>query len=217
MNFLFSLTAKSDSSFFEDVWNYLYDVYLRVDGNYENLGFENMPLLSLRLIVLGIFVGGVGACLAMAYNKQVLGGIVRRIISKGAIDRENAMSADDLGFKKNFLARYALASSHSLKSIVKCVEEEQFLAEQAEEKAEYDKKREENKRLPKFKELTYLVDIENATFYIPEELRIRAEIKFEKKGSGWLNTVFAIVGLSIVFFLLLLVLPQILGYIDGLL
>ena len=47
MNILFTLTAQSDTSFFEDLWNYLYDVYLNVDGGYQDLGFESAPLFPL--------------------------------------------------------------------------------------------------------------------------------------------------------------------------
>ena len=217
MNFLFTLTAQSETTFFEDVWNYLYDVYLRVDGNYENLGFEKTPLFSLRLTVLGIFVGAIIACAAMAYHKTVLGGIVRKMISAGAVDGERAMSAEELGFGKNPLAKNAFCRSVSLRRVVRCVGEDEFLRMQAEEKAEYDKKRAEGEKLPKFKEREYLVDIENDLFYIPEELRVRAELKFEKKGSGWLATVLSIVALAVIFFLLLLVLPQLLGFVDGML
>ena len=217
MNILFTLTAQSDTTFFEDVWNYLYDVYLRVDGNYENLDFSSSPLFSLRLTVLGIFIGTIIACFAMAYHKQVLGGIVRRLISTGSTSKESAKRADELGYKRNFLVKNALCRSVALKRVVKCVGEEKFILDQAQEKEEYEKKINEGAKLPKFKDQEYLVDIETDSFYIPEELRIRAEIKFEKKGSGWLSTVLGIIGLIIIFFLLLLVLPHLLGFVDGML
>ena len=217
MNILFTLTAQSDTSFFEDVWNYLYDVYLRVDVSYENLNFTDSPLFSLRLTVLGIFIGTIIACVAMAYHKQVLGGIVRKLIAHGALSKNSAKSAVELGYGKNFLVKNALCRSVALKRVVRCVGEEEFILDQAQDKEEYEKKRAEGARLPRFKDREYLVDIESDVFYIPEELRIRAEIKFEKKGSGWLSTVLGIIGLIIIFFLLLLVLPHLLGFVDGML
>ena len=217
MNTLFTLTAQSETSFFEDVWNYLYDVYLRVDGNYENLDFSSSPLFSLRLTVLGIFIGTIIACVSMAYHKQVLGGIVRKLIASEALSKESAKSAAELGFGKKILAKYALRRSVALRRVVRCVGEEEFILAQAQEKEEYDKKRAEGAKLPKFKEQEYLVDIETDSFYIPEELRIRAEIKFDKKGSGWLATVLGAIGLIIIFFLLLLVLPHLLGFVDRIL
>jgi hypothetical protein len=217
MNPIFALSAQSDTSFFEDVWNYLYDVYLRSEGSYSNLGLEKMPLFSIRLTVLGIFIGIIIACIAMAYHKMVLGGIVRKLIEKECLSPESALSAEELGYGRNFLKKNALERSVSLRSIVRCAEEEEFLAAQEAERSAHDEKRKEDKSLKKYKTREYVIDANSDRFYIPEDKRILAEIKFEKKGSGWVSTAFAIVGVLILFFVVLLVLPQILTYIDDLL
>lgn len=216
-NFTVALSAGSQTSFLEDIWNYLYDVYLRADGNYENLGFEKMPLFSIRLTVLGLFIGTVLACIAMLYNKQLVGGIARKLIAYGALSPEGAKTAEELGIAKNPLARYALLSNSALRRFVRCVEEDNFYKEQDEAREAYEKKREQEPSLPEFKGRKYLVDLENAHFYLPEELRIRAEIKYEKKGSGLGSAIFSIIILCILFFALLIVLPMILGFIDSLL
>lgn len=217
MNLFYALAAEAETSFWEDVWNYLYDVYLRVDGNYQNLGFEKMPLMSLRLTVLGIFVGMVAGCIAMVYHKQVIGGVVRTLIAKGCTDPETALNAAELGYEKNILAKNALRGSVSLRRVVRCVEEESFYAQQSADRQAYEEKLRAAgaRRAPAFKERTYLTDVSVDRFYIPEELRIRAEIKFEKKGSGWVSGVLGILGLAIIFFCLLLVLPQILQMTDN--
>lgn len=201
-------------NFFKDVWNYLYDVYLRSEGSYENIDFEKTPLFSLRLMVLGIFVGAVIACVMMAYNKKVLGGAVRKIIASEANSAESAKTIAELGYSKNFVLRNAFCSSVSMRRVVKCVGEEKFLAEQEERRREYEEKIAAGEKLPKFKEIEYVIDPETDRFYIPEELRIRAEIRFEKKGSGWLATALTILLLCIAFFVVLLVLPMIFGAAD---
>lgn len=215
MNFLYALTAEADTTFLEDVWNYLYDVYLRVDGNYQNLGLEKMPLFSIRLLVLGLFLGGIIACVAAAYHKQVLGGIARKLIEKGCLSPETAMSAEELGYLKNPLAKNALLRSTSLRRVVRCVEEDSFYAEQRADMEAYAGKREENKKLPGYREREYIGDSKTDRYYIPEELRIRAEIKFEKKGSGWLSAVLSAVMMLVLFFVVLLVLPFILQFLDN--
>lgn len=215
MNFLYALTATSDTTFFEDVWNYLYDVYLRVDGNYQNLGFDKSPLFSLRLLVLGLFVGGIIACIATAYHKQVLGGIARKLIEMSCISPESAKTAEELGYPKNPLVKNALLRSTSLRRVVRCVEEDAFYADQRADREAYEKKRAENKELPRFKEREYIGDSKTDHYYIPEELRIRAEIKFEKKGSGWVSAVISVVLMLILFFIVLLVLPSVLQLVDN--
>ena len=209
-----SASANDGTGFFEDLWNYLYDVYLRVDGNYENIGFEKTPLFSLRLTVLGIFLGAIIACVAMAYNKQFLGGAVRKMIACEALSRDKAMSLEELGYNKNVIMRNAFRSSVSLRRVVRCVGEEEFLAERTNRREEYEKRREAGEKLPKFKEIEYVIDPDTDKFYIPEELRIRAEVKFEKKGSTWVSSLITAILLCVLFFVVLLILPMIFGAAD---
>lgn len=51
------------------------------------------------------------------------------------------------------------------------------------------------------------LDFENDRFYIPESLRIRAELRFARRGSGALSAVLTIVGSTLVAFLLCGLLP----------
>ena len=211
----YALSVNTDTTLWEDIWSYLYDVYLRVDGNYTNIGLDKMPLFSIRMLVLGLFIGAVIACVVQAYHKQVLGGAVRRLIERGCLSADTALSARELGYEKSPLIRSALVRSSALRSTVRCVEEERFYKEQREAKEAYDKKRAQEKKLPRFKEQVYVGDAMEDHYYIPEELRIRAEIRFEKKGSGWGSTVISVIILLAVFIAVLLVLPLVLQFVDN--
>jgi hypothetical protein len=203
--------------FFENLWKFFYDVYLSVDGNYQNLGFDTGTITSVRIIVLGIFIGTVIGCLYMAYNKQVLGGAVRKMLAEngGCRSAENAKTLAELGLIKNPFIKSAVQRSASLRRVVRCVEEEEFYRAQAERKAEYEKKcAESEERLPKFRELEYCIDVNSDHFYIPEELCDMAEHKFESKGFSWVATIIGIVLLCIAFFIVLLVLPKVLTFVD---
>ena len=164
--------------------------------------------------MLGIFLGAIIACVIMAYNKQVLGGAARKMIASEALSPERAMTLEELGYRKNIIMRNAFRSSVSLRRVVRCVGEEEFIAEQNERREEYEKRREAGESLPRFKEIDYVIDPDTDKFYIPEDLRIRAEIKFEKKGSGWVSSVITIALLCVLFFIVLLVLPMIFGAAD---
>lgn len=219
---IFALTVPGEENgifqFFRKLWEFFYyDVYLALDSNYQNLGFDTGVITSVRIIVLGIFIGTVIGCLYMAYNKQVLGDAVRKMLSEegGCRSAENAKTLAELGLVKNPFIKSAVQRSASLRRVVRCVEEEEFYRAQAERKAEYEKKRAESEeRLPKFRELEYFVDASNDHFYIPEELCDMAEHKFESKGFSWTATIIGIVLLCIAFFIVLLVLPKVLTFVD---
>ncbi len=212
MNNIFALSTQQ-TTMLEDIWNYFYNLFMGLDTGYEHLGFDKSPLVSLRLVILGIFVGAAIACISMAYNKRVIGGFVRALISNGCNSPENAKTLNELGCKNNFFIRNAVRGAEALRGIVRTAGDADFYAEEARRREEYEERRKMNKSLPKYKSREYLVDPSTDRFYIPEEVRIKAEIKFEKKGAGWIASIIAIAVLLVVFVLLLLVLPFLL---DGL-
>lgn len=202
------------ASFFEGLWQDIYELYLNVDQNYENLGLNTGTIRSVGLIALGCFIGAVIACIAMTYNKQVLGGFVRRALGENCRSAEGAKTLEELGYAKNLFIRSAVQRSVNLRRVLACVEEDNFYREQKEEREEYEKKRAEEPSLPKYRDREYLVDPSHDHFYIPEDKCEMAEHKFDAKGSSWISTIIWIVVLLVAFFILLNFLPDILNTLD---
>ena len=212
---MYALSTNGETTFFEDVLNYIKGVFSGSDsGYYANLGFEKSPLISLRMLLLGIFIGAIIACIAMAYNKQVLGGAIRKIIEKGCNSPDKAMTLAELGLEKNAFIRSAVRGNVNLRRFVKCVEEDEYYADERTAEEAHEQRRKAEPSLPKYKTEKYMVDPATAHFYIPEELRIRAEIRFEKKGSGFKASIVGIILLCIIFFFLLLAMPLVLDMIN---
>ena len=92
------------TSIFDEIINYLFgsDLY------YENLDLGNFPLTPVRLVVLGVFVGGIVACIMMAYNKKTVGNFVRTLISNGCNSPETAKTLEELGYGRNYAIRSAV-------------------------------------------------------------------------------------------------------------
>ena len=195
-------------NFFEEFWSDLYNM------SYSNLGFDTGTIRSAGLIVFGIFIGIIIACIAMTYNKQVLGGFVRKVLSEECRSSEAAKTLSELGYVKNPFLRSAVQRNVSLRRVLHCVEEEEFYREQNEEREEYEKKRTEEPSLPKYRDREYIVDPSRDHFYIPEEKCDMAERKFYAKGSSWIATIFWIIVIIIAFFVLLNFLPDILTTLD---
>ncbi len=208
------------TNIFEDIWNYFYYGTGGADGAggyYENLDFDKTPLFSLPLAILFLFIGSIIACIVMTYNKQSVGKIVRAISKKGANSRENAKTLDELELTRSYTVRNAVQRNITLRRFVKCIEEEDYIAKLTEAKQETNmdaesngkKKKNEDEALPK-----YYIDAEHDRFYIPEELMIRAEIRYEKKGSGKITTIISIILLIGGLIAVLFFLPQILEMVN---
>ena len=207
---IFALTTPEEDAmgFWEEFWH-------EIDyGTYSNLGLDTGNVRSVGLIVLGIFIGIIIACLAMAYNKQVLGGFVRRVLSENCRSAEGAKTLEELGYKKNPFIRSAVQRNVSLRRVLHCVEEEEFYREQNEDREAYEKKRAEEPTLPKFREREYLVDPSRDHFYIPEDKSEMAEHKFDAKGASWVSTIVWIAVIIIAFFIIMSFLPNILDTLN---
>ncbi len=193
---------------FNYLWDYLYESYIATDASlkYSNLGLEKNPFISPLLILIAIFAGALIAVIVALYNKRYIGEVARKIIQSGANSPENAKTLDEFGLGKSLLAGHALCKNIVLRRFAKCVEEEDFYREQNRLREEH----EQSGNGKKFKETTYPIYAKTAHFYIPEESRIKAEIRFEKKGSGWGSAVFSILIICIVFVVLLFTLPLLL-------
>ena len=179
-NLLFSLAA-SEKSFVEELWDYFVETYLLGSSNYPNLGLTDNSIISIPLIVAGLIIGALCAIIAVGYDSRVIGGFVRGMIYKGAVGKENAVTLYDMDLVENTSVGRALRKNVGLRRIVRCVEEESFYAEQDRTREEYEKRREENPELPEFKSQNYKFG-EGEHYYIPEDKKVTAEVKYTKRG-----------------------------------
>lgn len=220
------LTAMADTSavteaieeklsFFEAVWNFFYTTYVSPTEYYEHLNLGTGGLLSVRILIIGMFLGLIVALFTSVFNKRVLGGVVRSIIKKEAFSPESALNLEDLGFEENAIIRLAVRKSTTLRRVVRCREEEEFIAEQNARRKEYNEQRAQNRSLPRFKEQAYKINPYADTFYIPEEIRFMADVKFEQKGTTLKVALLCSALLLVAMFVVLGALPGVLSLIDS--
>ena len=198
------------ATFLENLKQYFYNS----SEVYEDLNMGTSSIFSVRLLIFGLCVGLALAGFAAVFNKRVLGGFVRKLLKDECLSPDSAKTVDELGYSTNLFVRLAVRKSTSLRRVVKCREEQLFLEELEQKRTEYQNKRAEDRSLPRFKETEYKIDIMNDRFYIPEEMKYMADIKFEQKGTSWLGAVIFVVIMAIVFVAAMIALPYILDLIN---
>ena len=213
-NYLLTVTADEEMPLIKELWLYFYDTYFNPTEYYENLNFGTGTMLSLRIIILGLCIGLSLAAFASVFNKRVLGKLVRKLIKQEALSPESAKSLYELGYAKSLVLHLAVKKSTALRRVVKCREEEEFYSQQRVKREEYEKTRETDKSLPRFKEKEYKMDSYSDSFYIPENMKYTADIKFEKKGSTWIGAIIFSVVMFFVFLAIIVFLPQILSLLN---
>ena len=205
-----ALSAEAEPSFWQELWNTVF----ADETTYEYLEKGAISLTSLRMIIVGIFIGLAIASFAAVFNKRVLGDFVRKVLGEEALSEETAKTLSELGYEHNTCIRYSVRRGVNLRRVVRCVEEEAYLRELESKEKEYAEKRKENPKLPKFKAEPFRVNADEHHFYIPEEMKYMADVKFEKKGSTWLGAIIFVVILLILTVVAFLALPYILTVLN---
>ena len=191
---------------------------------YENFELFN-PFITLRLIVWSLFAGFVVASLLAIYNKRVVGSIVRRMLSSAASE-ENAKTIGELGYdyKKDIFVKSALRSNSALRKYVFIAGEKVPVDEEEKQKIAEDNIAADNstnegedtevKDVPSEQEQkdnsernisqgikgrgqSEKIDFETAKFYIPEEMKIRAELRYSQKGTDLVALIIGILVFAI--------------------
>ena len=184
---------------------------------YENLNMEGGSLISVQSIVIGLFIGMTLAGFGAVFNKRVLGGFVRLLLKEECLSPEVGKTLPELNYADKLVLRYAVRRSVTLRRVVRCREEEEYLRQMAEMQEHYAEHRAEDPSLPKrFRQKPFRVDPDAHHFYIPEDLKYTAEVKFEQKGTTWLGAILFVILMAAACVAVLQVLPYILGLVDEL-
>ena len=198
-----------------DFWNDFYNTYIDPNEVYEHLDLGSGSLLSRRMIIIGLFIGIAISGFAAVFNKRVLGAFVRCLLKEECLSPESAKTLDELGFGTNIFIRIAMRSGGvNLRRVVKCREEELYNEELQRQREAHEKAAENDASLGKFKEIPYRTDVLADSFYIPEEQKYVAEMKFAEKGTSWGGIIVLMIMSLVMLVAVLVVLPEILSLVD---
>ena len=199
----------------QDFWNDFYNNYVDPDDVYEYLDLGSGSLLSIRMIIIGLFIGIAISGFAAVFNKRVLGSFVRCLLKHECLSPDSAKTLDELGFGTNLFIRIAMRSSGvNLRRVVKCREEELYNEELQKQRLAHEEAMKNDPTLKKFKEIPYRTDVLADSFYIPKDMKYAAAMKFESKGTSWGGIIALVIVSAIMLIGVLVALPEILGLID---
>ena len=177
---------------------------------------------TLRGIILALAVGIIVSALLTARMRVGLGGFVKKLIREECLTSEKAKTLYELGYFRSPMIRRELERGSVLRMVVRCRErDDQESPDTPKTDADEDAKT-NTEALEKPQKRTYVlqkaekIDFATAHFYIPEDLRYRAEIRFDEKGSSWRSAILLTVGAVVVAALLCAFLPDVVAFVDNL-
>ena len=208
-----TIVSWYQNSVFAELLNYLSERYFTVEfGNYENFSVSSNAGVAARNLVLALALGFIIAAVITAYTREVLGGFVRKMLKDECFSPARAKTLYDLGYFRSSSIRSALKRGSALRMVVRCCDAEEREAAVNAPIVEGERREPEaQNRL-----LSEKVDFTKDYFYIPEDLRIRAQVRFDNKGSGWMPVLVMIGITAVVAALICWFLPDIVQFADNL-
>lgn len=197
LSFWEKIAAWYESSVINELFTYLTERYFSVElGTYENFSVGAGTATTVRNIILALMIGFIAASVMTAYTRQGLGGFVRKLLREECLSPEQAKTLMELGYFRSSMIRRELSRGTTLCMVVRCCEEkpsqdptpEQKTTQGQDQSSAPDQIAEafENVTPASQNTQTYRkIDFLTARFYIPEDLRYRADVRFDAKGSSW--------------------------------
>lgn len=214
------LAVWYESSVFHELFTYLRQTYFTVTlRNYEHIPLGTNSAAMAETIIFALAVAVILVSFMNYYTRVYLGRVVRKLVKEEAHSPETAKTLMELGFFRSSLVRRELSKGINLRKLVRCVEEDAYALEQAEAKASDEAEKTQKTHHVSAKSASvrpYRMDFLTARFYIPQELRHRASLRYERKGSGILSLVLVILGAIVFSALACRLLPELLQLVSNL-
>jgi hypothetical protein len=150
---------------------------------------------ALELTVWSIAIGSVCAILFTYYNRTILGGFVRTLISKEALSIDSAITLAEAGYQKNAFIRRALLKRDTFRKIVFEVDDEIMVASEGHS----------------FSARTKPINLNTARFYVAQENKIMAELRYDNKGADIFGIITSIIVVLALAYVVTLAVPHLVG------
>lgn len=134
--------------------------------------------VTVELIIWGLYIGFVVACAGMAYAKRVPGKIIRALEGKQAFSEETAVTLEEIGFNATSRVKKALAFGSVPRKYICALDDEATVVEP------------KTSRFAAFlrkvfigeKKRCHVYDFSKQRWYLAEEKRHQAALRYDPKG-----------------------------------
>ena len=177
---------------------------------YENLPDIDLGNISYLVLICGIYAGILlGVLFAMLFRIHSHK-IVSALIEREAVDRDSAVTLEEMGLEKNRFVRRLLKTDGSLRGVVYCANETEFPERKVSAVRRFWREKILKNPLPP------KTDFSIARFYIPEEKRVAAELRFTPEKHPVRTFLLAAAGIVFLAFFTIKILPELLALADNL-
>ena len=178
--------------------------------SYDNFDLVSINSSSFLFLVGALYVGLLAGVLFALILRVHSHKIVKALSEHGATDRESAATLEDLGLGGNRFAKSLLKTDSALRRTVLCANESEFGPRKISGLRRFWREKILKNPLPS------ATDFSVARFYLPEEKRVTAELRYSAEQHPVRSFILAAVGLTALAVFTVFVLPELLTMFDNL-
>ena len=184
--------------------------------NTKSYSFDNFDIDlsggSMQVIIWGICLGVIFGLFMSLICRVGASSLIRALIKAGACDESSAKTIDELSPKNKRIVKYLLAKSDSsIRRVVLCSNADEFPAEKAGGLKKFYYEKFLNDEVPQKTPFSV------AKFYLPEENRIGAELRYPVDKRPVSTFILGSIGLIIAAVFASFAIPELLTMLDNLL
>lgn len=169
-----------------------------------DMGYLN-PLMSLKVIVWCLCGGLILGALGSYFTRRDAALFIRKLIQDGIDSPDKAITLTEAGFARNLPVRMALRTGKPLRRLLTCANEDSFVV----------KKHGFIRRFFTTQSESVKTDLKTARFYLTEEMKYRAETRYNVKNVTPLDLLLSIVLLIAAGAVAVYAVPQLVNLLDG--
>ena len=204
-------STTEEPTLLEELWEYFSKKYLTPDyGVYENISIDNGGIVTTAMVIVAGFIAVMVGASVMIFTKRTLGRLVRRLVKNEALSPASAKTIDEVGLGKSRAIRWFI-NKMTLSKAVRCREEDEYYSIGEDE----SKKDAYKVSLVTPRKLKYKRNPKTDHFYIPEEQKHRALIRFDQKGTNPMMLLVLAVVYIVMALIIVKLLPSLVGFADG--
>ena len=177
--------------------------------SYDNFDVD-VNSASFLFIVWGLYAGILLGVLFSLVTRVHAYKVIHALTENGAENRGSAKTLDELGLGKNRIVKRMLRTDAPLRKLVLCANESDFPPRKMSKLRRFWHEKFLKDTLPP------KTDFSIARFYLPEEKRVTAEVRYTVEGHPIRNFILAAVGLTAAAYFTVVALPELLSMFDNL-
>ncbi len=146
-------------------------------GEYTYLEFHS-DIIPLKMVIWGIYAGILIGIAVSYFRKKYFGTLVRKLLKSEAFSEESALTLEEAGLKAGVFYKNALKERGALRRYISFSDTSPVSIK------EISKNRIRLRKFFGLDENPLIYDFSKIKLYIPEELKYKADVAFEKKNEG---------------------------------